>query len=387
MTSTKELAFGVEVYTKRLERLRQRMAEGGCSTVLYFSPENIFYLTGYNTTGHYYGYQCLVVSLERDPFMVVRRVEESNVVGRSWIERRYVYNDHEDPVVTTVSALRGERLLGGVIGMNARTRALSPANYMRLVEACRESRIVDGFGFVERLRMIKDPEELACIREACGIAEAGMRAGVAAMQCGATEEAIAAEVYRALILAGGEYPGMPPFIASGYRSGLAHATWEGGRRIAKGDVVLLEIPGVVKRYHAVFARSLVVGQPNSAQKRYLDVVRAIRQAGVESIRPGVTAADVDRACKAVAAEAGLADHYLHRAGYGLGIAYPPKWDEGEIVSLRQGEETVLEVNMVFHLVSALYFVQECCIALTETVRVSERGCEIMTEFPLDQTVA
>ena len=50
---SRELAFGVEVYRDRMARLRRLMADRGCSVVLYFSPENLFYLTGYNTTGDY----------------------------------------------------------------------------------------------------------------------------------------------------------------------------------------------------------------------------------------------------------------------------------------------------------------------------------------------
>jgi Xaa-Pro dipeptidase len=270
-----------------------------------------------------------------------------------------------------------------MIGLNPRTRSLTPAQYAALVEGLREAQVMDTFGLLERIRLVKGPEEVVHIRDACRIAEAGMQAGVQAVKAGASEEDVAAEVYRTLILAGGEYPGMPPFVASGYRSGLGHATWEGHRRIEAGDVVLLEIPGVVKRYHAVFARSIIVGPANDGLRRYAEVVLAARRAGLDAIRPGVTAAEVDRACKRVVAEAGLAEHYLHRAGYSLGVAYPPKWDEGYILSLREGEHTALETNMVFHLVTALYFYAQACIAITETVRVAEDGCDIMTRFPAE----
>lgn len=379
----KELAFSGDVYRKRVNRLRQRMAELCCDVVCYFSPENLFYLTSYNTTGYYYGYQCLVISQQREPFFIVRRVEESNVLGRSWVDHRYVYTDYDDPIGVTIHALEIERLSHGTIGINPNTRWLTPTQYNRLVNGLREARIIDSFGLLEQIRLVKEPEEIECIRQSCRVAEAGMQAGINATREDTSEEQVAAEVQRALILAGGEYPGMPPFVASGYRSGLGHATWEGHRRIERGDVVLLEIPGVTKRYHAVFARSLVVGKPSDEYRRYAEVVLAARQSGLETIRPGVPASDVDRACKKVVKRAGLADHYLHRAGYALGVAYPPKWDEGYILSLREGEQTALMPNMIFHLVTALYFFARACIAITETVRVTNDGCETMTRFPAE----
>jgi Xaa-Pro aminopeptidase len=381
-----ELAFPVDVYKKRLTRLRQRMAERGCDAVLYFSPENLFYLTGYNTVGQYYGYQCVVVPVERDPFFIVRRVEESNVLARSWIHRRYVYTDYDDPVEVTVRALQSEGLARGTLGINPNTRSVTPTQYNRLVHGCAEASIFDSFGLLERIRIVKDPEEIECIRQGCRIAEAGMKAGVEAVRVNAREEEVAAEVYRAMILAGGEYPGMPAFITSGWRSGLGHSTWEGHRRIEAGDVVHLEVPGVVKRYHGVFNRCLVVGPPKDDLRRYVDVVLATREAGLNAIREGVSASDVDQTMKQVVAKAGLGDHYLHRAGYGLGVAYPPRWDEGHILSLRNGEQTVLQENMVFHMLPVLYFYQEACIAITETVRVTKTGCEAMTRFPAELIV-
>jgi Xaa-Pro aminopeptidase len=78
---------------------------------------------------------------------------------------------------------------------------------------------------------------------------------------------------------------------------------------------------------------------------------------------------------------GFAKFHLHRAGYGLGIAYPPHWDEGAIISLRANDQTVLEPNMVFHLLPALYFFNETLIACTETVLITNDGCEILSDFP------
>ncbi|HBY92750.1 MAG TPA: Xaa-Pro aminopeptidase, partial [Chloroflexi bacterium] len=203
---------------------------------------------------------------------------------------------------------------------------------------------------------------------------------------GNSEDDIAAATYSALIRAGSEYPGMPPMIAAGYRSGLAHTTWEGHKRIERGDVVLLEIPAAVQRYHAVFARSVVIGKPPARYREIERVIREAADAAIASIRPGITAAEADHAQRSVIVRAGYSDHFLHRTAYALGIAFPPHWDEGGIMSLKPGNNQVLEPNMVFHLISALYFYAEACFAITETIRVTENGCETITDFPRELIV-
>ena len=100
-----------------------------------------------------------------------------------------------------------------------------------------------------------------------------------------------------------------------------------------------------------------------------------------AIRPGITAAEADKAQRDVMTRAGYGDHFLHRTAYGLGIAYPPHWDEGAIMSLKPGNERLLQPNMAFHLVTALYFYAEAVVVISETIRVTETGCEKMTNFP------
>ena len=71
-----------------------------------------------------------------------------------------------------------------------------------------------------------------------------------------------------LDIAGSEYTGLPAFITSGERSQLVHATWS-SRRVIQGELVFMEIPGSVNRYHAAHSRSVFVGDPS---KKVLEAV-------------------------------------------------------------------------------------------------------------------
>ncbi len=376
-----ELPFERPEFEHRLDNLRRSLAAAGLDAGIYFAPEDIYYLSGYNTTGAYYGFQALVVPVKSDPFFVCRQVEESNVVARSIVDKRYVFTDTDNPAAVLVKALGAEQLVGRRLELDADSVALSPRHYVKIEQAIGEDKADTTTRCLRRVRQTKSDAEVALIRQAATVVRAGMDAAVKTIRAGSTEHEVAAACYSALILAGGEYPGMPPMIASGKRASYGHATWEGHRTIQAGDVVLLEIPGCIKRYHAVQFRCISVGTPSREYQRRMDVVLAAREAVLKITRPGVTSEAVDRALREPLKRGGLADHHVHRAGYGLGIAYPPRWDEGGILSLREGDQTELRPNMIFHLLADLYFFNETLIGCSETVLVTDTGNEVLTPYP------
>ena len=375
--SLRELPFAPAEFAARLARLRSKLMGEGLAAGLYCSPEDIYYLSGYNTPGNYYGFQILVVPVDKEPFFVCRLVEESNVLARSVVDHRYVFRDTDDPVRVLLTALSNEGILGKRIEMDPHSVAMSPKHYLAIQGAVGSDFVEENARCLHVLRRRKSEAEVEWVRQAAVVCGRGMDAAVSAVHAGATEDDVAAACYAALILAGGEYPGMPPMIASGPRAGLGHATWEGHRVIEQGDVVLLEIPGCVKRYHACQARSIAVGEVKPEYLARMDVLVEAREAALSVMKPGNTSSAVDAALRQPLIAAGLADHHLHRAGYGLGIAYPPHWDEGGLLSLRAGDETILEPNMIFHLIPALYYFNETLLACTETVLITENEPEIL----------
>ncbi len=70
-------------------------------------------------------------------------------------------------------------------------------------------------------------------------------------------------------------------------------------------------------------------------------------------------------------------------GYSIGIAFAPSWDEGYIMSLKQGDETVLRPGMTFHLIPWMWGVEgnKTC-GISDTILVTDEGCESF--FTLDR---
>src|SRR3972149_5663247 len=146
----------------------------------------------------------------------------------------------------------------------------------------------------------------------------------------------------------------------------------------RGDLVLLELGGCVKRYSGALMRTVAVGNVPEEARKMASACRAGLEAAIDAIRPGATAGEVDKACVAQMAKAGYEALFRKRTGYSVGVSYPPDWGEGHIVSLRQGDPTPLEPGMVFHIPPALRSYARW--GVSETVLVTPDGCEVLTHL-------
>lgn len=377
MRENPELPFPLTQYRDRLKSVQASIAERGIDACLISVPENIYFLTGFTTTG-YYMYQTLILPAEGEPMFVTYLEEKINVLRRSWMERYMTYSVVQDPIDVTVEAIREMGLEDKVLAIEEGAYFFPIKTYKELTRRLPNARWTDGSGLVEQARLVKSPEEIGFIRQAAKAAEAGMEAAIAAIEPGATENDLAAEIFRATLQNGSEYPGSPPYVVSGERSGLPHGTWE-GRELRRGDIIFLEHSGCVKRYSAAMMRNCFLGDPPDVVRRTADIILEGLQKAIDTIRPGVTSGEVDAACRQTILGAGFND-YTHETGYSIGVAYPPGWNESHIMNLHPGDETVLEENMVFHLVPSL-IIEEMSghVGFSDTVVVTADGCEVLTD--------
>lgn len=368
-------------HRERYRKLQEAMDGAGIDTLLVWSPENVYYLTGYDTLGYYFP-QCFVAVADSDPMLVVRHFESPNVETQTWVSNYVGYRDHEDIAEVVVSAISSA---GKRVGTETQTWSVSPAIAARVAEGL-PGRLTATDGLVENLRLVKSPAEIALIRQSCRYTEAAMAAAFEASVAGVTEDDVAAAIYHRMISAGSTYPSLAPFVSSGPRTFLPHQTWS-GRVLQPGDMLWFETGGSAGRYGSGLIRIGAVGEPPAAQRptieRALSVVTETLDALIAAIRPGVTGADVHRVGRDLIQAAGWGDVHRNRSGYSIGVSYPPDWGEGHIYSLQDLETRPLEAGMVFHLVPNVLIPDVAGVAISETVLVTEDGCEPLTQFPRD----
>lgn len=376
------LPFSEMEYERRLRGLHAAMDEAGLDAFISFTPENMYYLTGNDSPGYYFYLAC-VVARDAAPVNVLRRVESTNTLWRSWSRRVVIYGDRDDPVEATLTLLDDIGVAGKRVGVEAESFFVTPKRYRELRAGIekRGGAVLDA-QIVEPLRLIKSDEELNYIRKAARIVETAMQASIDASRAGVTEDEVAGAMWQAMVSAGGEYAGLPPFIATGPRSSLCHATWA-GRTLIPGDLLSYELPGVMKRYVAPLFRCGTVGPAPDEVKRLADACRGSLEAVITAIRPGVTSEEIHAVSRGNFERTGYGDLHGHRTGYSVGINYPPDWGEGHIMSLWPDDKRELAAGMAFHLVPGVIVPEKYLISVTETVLVTETGCEVITNFPRD----
>lgn len=381
----KDLAFPREEYDSRVGKVRRTMAERSVDVLLVFTPENVNYLTGYDTIG-YSSYLCLVLPIDREPVMVIREMERGVAMSTTWLTDFATTGDTEDPVERTVEEMTNRGLVGRRIAMEATAPFMTARTWLRLKAVLGADRVHDGSEVVEPVRAIKSAAEIEKIRRACALVGEGMVRALTAVHEGATENEVAVAAYAAMVGGGSDPLVSNPIVTSGPRSGVAHTTFH-NRRMERGETVLVELGATVSRYGGALMRTAFIGEPTDEARRMSHVVLQALNAAIAAIKPGVTAGSVDQACRGVIEDAGFESMFRKRTGYSVGVAFAPDWGEGHIVSLRRDDPRLLEPGMVFHMPPALRAFQRLCVGMSETVLVTESGCEVLTNHPRDLFVA
>lgn len=373
--------FSDREWLKRANEIRALVHARDLDLFVITSTENIFYLTGFHTTG-YYSFQCLVVPRLGESFLVVRKMETLGAETQSWVQRVCHYVDTEHPIHVLRKAIQ-DHLAKHVdssedpsvnIGIEQESALFPPKYQDMLFAAFPLSRCVDVTGMIElNMRITKCPTEIGVIRMAATAAAEGMRNARNSIQPGVRDNHIAAAMYQGMFLAGGEYPASPSYVAVGKRGQIGHATWN-GTIIRAGDVVFLEIGASRYRYHAAMMRTFFVGTelPPKLKDTERLIVQTLDEA-MDGMRPGVPIRDVDALSKRILNQNPYGCTYDNRLGYSMGCAFAPGWGEDTVVAIVDTETRCFQEGMVFHVLPFLMIPGVGTVGISETVIVTESG--------------
>jgi Xaa-Pro dipeptidase len=377
------LAFARSEYDRRLAAVRVEMRSRGLDALLVSNTASIGYLTGYDTTMPS-GYSTLVVPAEGDLALHCIELEAPCMLLNGTVTDIEVF-DWYAPAgagaqLAEMLAERGfER---GTLGIEAGTPesfsqgAMPAAGTARRRSSATAAGFVDATGLVLDVQMIKSDAELACMRTAGTYTEAGYRGALAAVRDGAGEHELAAAALSALVAAGSELPPILPMVMGGARTGwMPHIAYRRDR-ISRGDPVYFELTGTHLRYSAPAMRSATVGPATPTVQRLADASLATVEALLAGIRPGRTGDDV--AGEAATQLREVPEAFFHGGfGYSIGHGFQPSWTEAPMY-LARGEERELVPGMTFHLPICLSVPRVAGVGFSESVVVTESGCELLT---------
>jgi Xaa-Pro aminopeptidase len=227
---------------------------------------------------------------------------------------------------------------------------------------------------IERARAVKDPDEVATLREAARrLARAALEVPALARP-GRSELEVAADI-DALIRRGFDKPAFETIVASGPNSALPHAR-PGDRVLEAGEWVVLDFGGVYDGYCVDLTRTIPLGDAGPDFRRLFAAVKEAHDAAVGAVRPGTRASEVDRAAREVLSRYGLEGAFGHGTGHGLGLEVH---EEPRIGSPVPGQpDGPLEPGMVFTIEPGVYVEGTGGVRIEDDVLVTADGCEVLT---------
>jgi Xaa-Pro dipeptidase len=372
-----EPAFPREEFAARQQAVRERLAVENLDAGLFFSAESLFYLSGYEFPTHA-AFQLLVVPVDGAPFLVTRQHMLSGIDASTWIDDKVAFPDTGDPIEAARQALIDRKLSSARFGIEEAALTLTVRSARTLAAALPAATFTDCSPIVERLRLVKSPREVAYMRLAARVSDAGIEAARAATRVGASERDIGIAATEAMMQAGGEYQAMPLLIGIEENSKLATPIWS-SRKLGAGELLWIEVFGTIRRY-ATGLKATFGGAPAStdAEKR-VETARLALARGIAAIAPGRPASVVPEAVQEVFKEAGYGETSHHQSGYSIGISFSPATHEARLLGLRQGNSTPLQAGMTLFPIANLYG-PGATVSASATIVVTEDGAERLTGF-------
>ena len=226
-------------------------------------------------------------------------------------------------------------------------------------------------GWIEQLRMVKSPSEIARIRQSVETNSRAFEQGVARVKPGMKEQDLAAELEYRMRRLGAEKPSFETIVAGGKRSALPHAQ-PTAARFAEGELIVVDMGALQDGYCSDMTRMLFLGTPGAKVKRTYKAVLEAQLAGIDAVRAGARTAAVDAAARKILRGYGLEEAFVHSTGHGLGLEIhePPR--------LGKRDKGRLQAGMAITIEPGVYIEGFGGIRIEDTVLVTERGCDVLT---------
>jgi len=226
-------------------------------------------------------------------------------------------------------------------------------------------------GWLEAHRTLKSAGEIELIRRSVETNSRAFELAVRRVRPGMRERDLAAEIDHQMRRLGAEKPSFETIVAAGRRSALPHAH-PTGAVLELGQLALIDMGAFQDGYASDMTRMLFLGVPGARVKRLYRAVLEAQLAAIDAVRPGVTAAHVDRQARNVLKTYKLDRAFVHSTGHGLGLEIhePPR--------IGKKDKTPLAAGMAITIEPGVYLEGWGGIRIEDTVVVTPTGCEVLT---------
>ena len=355
-------------YTSRLNKVRNKMAQNNIDTLVFMSPSNYFYMTGFN------GSSGAVIITQREFILIT----DSRYIAQS--KAQTAASDveiiiHSAPLLDSIKELFA-KLGSKTIGYEADHLLVSQLFALEGGSYTLEPQT----GFIEEIRHIKDEAEIVLLRKAAAIGEEVLKDAWQFMKAGMTEIEVATRMESTMRKLGASGPSFDTIIASGIRGALPHGA-ASDKVLVAGELITIDFGVKYQGYCSDMTRTFALGtMPQDKLVELYNIVLEANLKGIAAVKPDVTGADIDAVSRNIIKEAGYGDYFGHGLGHAVGI------DIHESPRLSFLSNEIIKPGMILTVEPGIYIEDLGGIRIEDTVVVTENGSDNFMTLPKELIV-
>lgn len=353
----------------RVKNVLEAMKNEGLNQILVTSPPSIFYLTGkWISPGE--RMVALYLNAKGEHKFIVNKlfpIYEDLGIDILW------YSDIESPVDLLCTIVDNNEALG--VDKNW------PAHFLiRLIEKNAAKSFINSSPIIDRLRMIKDEEEIMLMKKSSEINDLAMTTLWENLKEGNSEKYycnLLSDIYEKN---GVNSFSFSPIIATSPNGADPHHK-SGKSLIEKGQSIVIDIGGVYDYYCSDMTRTIFFGEePSDKHKEIYNIVKEANLKAISVVKEGVKFSDIDKAARDHIEEAGYGEYFTHRTGHSIGIE---GHDFGDVSSVNHEE---VKAGMIFSIEPGIYLKDDIGVRIEDLVLVTKDGCEVLNKVSKDITI-
>jgi Xaa-Pro aminopeptidase len=350
----------------RQERLQNSLSTHRLDALLVTHPPNIQYLCGFTGSAG-----ALLLTEKKTVFITDGRYTEQ---ARAEVGSAQIVITRQGPLAAAATWLSSHQKKGRRVPsrIGIESEHMTVAARSRLAGMLPSGfRLREAPELIEQARMVKDEDEIACLRSTVILGASLFDRALEVIRPGVRETEVAAEMEYTARKAGVEAMSFETIIASGERSALPHGRASQAAIPGQGFVVC-DFGVILSGYCSDMTRTVYVGRPSAEGRGVYQAVKQAQQAAVDAVRPGISVGEVDRAARKSLQKSGLAKHFTHSTGHGVGL------EIHEAPRVAAGQTKILQPGMVITIEPGVYVPGKWGVRIEDMVVVTERGCEVLT---------
>jgi len=358
-------------FQARVQRLRDVMALHDASAFICDHGEMLLWLTGYSVSET--RYRACIVPAKGNLIWVLRSIDEAPCQRATWVEDIITFADHQDPFQLIAQIVSDLGLSSDTIAADYNSYGFTAFVSQQLIQALPHASWVNLHDVSNQLRAVKEPAEVALLRQAAAIADGAMALLAAQFKPGMRPRDAAALAASYYLQQGADDWWVGP-IAISRRAGSDNSDVGFLHRalvddiLEEGDVLHVELVPRVACYSARIMRSITLGKPDKSMMRTMQTMVAMQDRQIEAMCPRAKASDVDRVLREPILHEQIRQTYSNATGYQIGLYTKTPRSSDFSLYFHPKANWILQSGMVFHM-----YLSARGLAISESVLITDSG--------------